>query len=74
MLINSPALNKVVAEFGSEEKIAQFNRGIRLALLETGMSVGYLQSQLLYAGLLSGYCGNKVSFAELLSLLKFYYS
>ncbi|GAA6621225.1 DUF4435 domain-containing protein [Scytonema sp. NUACC26] len=43
MLINSPALNKVVAEFGSEEKIAQFNREIRLALLETGMSVGYLR-------------------------------
>lgn len=40
MLINSPAFNKVVAEFGSEEKIAQFNRDVRLALLETGMSVG----------------------------------
>ena len=25
MLINSPAFDKVVAEFGSEEKIAQFN-------------------------------------------------
>ena len=42
MLINSPAFNKVVAEFGSEEKIAQFNRDVRLALLETAMSVGYL--------------------------------
>jgi hypothetical protein len=42
MLINSPALNKVVAEFGSEDKIAQFNRDVRLALLETGISVGYL--------------------------------
>ncbi len=42
MLINSPALNKVVAEFGSGEKIAQFNRDVRLALLETGISVGYL--------------------------------
>ncbi|KYC38590.1 hypothetical protein WA1_36005 [Scytonema hofmannii PCC 7110] len=43
MLINSQALNKVVAEFGSEEKIAQFSRDVRLALLETGMSVGYLR-------------------------------
>ncbi|WP_334865329.1 DUF4435 domain-containing protein [Nostoc sp.] len=42
MLINSPAFNKVLAEFGSEEKIAQFNRDIRLVLLENGMSVGYL--------------------------------
>ncbi|HEY9609943.1 DUF4435 domain-containing protein [Allocoleopsis sp.] len=42
MLIKSPALNKVVAELGSEEKIAQFNRDVRLALLETGISVGYL--------------------------------
>jgi len=42
MLLNSPAFNTVVAEFGSEEKIAQFNRDVRLALLETGMSVGYL--------------------------------
>jgi hypothetical protein len=42
MLINSPALNKVVAELGSEDKIAQFNRDVRLALLETGISVGYL--------------------------------
>ena len=42
MLIKSPAFNKVVAEFGSEEKITQFNRDVRLALLETAMSVGYL--------------------------------
>ncbi len=42
MLIKSPALNKVVAELGSEDKIAQFNRDVRLALLETGISVGYL--------------------------------
>ncbi|MEH2113837.1 DUF4435 domain-containing protein [Nostoc sp.] len=42
MLINSPAFNKVLAEFGSEEKIAQFNPNIRLVLLENGMSVGYL--------------------------------
>jgi len=42
ILINSPAFNKVVAEFGSEEKIAQFNPDIRLVLLENGISVGYL--------------------------------
>ncbi|MEH2034097.1 MAG: DUF4435 domain-containing protein [Nostoc sp.] len=42
ILINSPAFNKVVVEFGSEEKIAQFNPEIRLVLLENGMSVGYL--------------------------------
>ncbi|MEH2300525.1 MAG: DUF4435 domain-containing protein [Nostoc sp.] len=42
MLINSPAFNKVLAEFGSEEKIAQFNRDVRLVLVENGMSIGYL--------------------------------
>ncbi|MBD2247272.1 DUF4435 domain-containing protein [Nostoc sp. FACHB-888] len=42
MLINSPAFNKVLAEFGSEEKIAQFNRDVKLVLIENGMSVGYL--------------------------------
>jgi len=42
MLINSPALDKVVAEFGSEEKISQFNRDIRTVLLEAGMPMGYL--------------------------------
>jgi Protein of unknown function (DUF4435) len=42
MLINSPALDKVVAEFGSEEKINKFNRDIRTVLLEAGMPVGYL--------------------------------
>lgn len=42
MLINSPALDKVVAELGAEEKIAQFQRDIRLAILESGTSVGYL--------------------------------
>ncbi|MCC5635924.1 DUF4435 domain-containing protein [Nostoc sp. CHAB 5844] len=42
MLIQSPALDKILAEFGSEEKIAQFKRDVRLALLEIGMSLGYL--------------------------------
>ncbi|OUL25412.1 hypothetical protein BV372_28025 [Nostoc sp. T09] len=42
MLIKSPALNKVISEFGSEDKISQFSRDIRLTLLETGMTLGYL--------------------------------
>ncbi|MDZ4870984.1 MAG: hypothetical protein CLLPBCKN_000372 [Chroococcidiopsis cubana SAG 39.79] len=42
MLIKSPAFNKVVTELGSEQKILQFNRDVKLVLLETGMSVGYL--------------------------------
>ncbi|MBO1348160.1 MAG: hypothetical protein EBE86_012545 [Hormoscilla sp. GUM202] len=41
MLLDSPALDKVIAEFGSQEKIAKFNRDVRTALLEAGMSVGY---------------------------------
>lgn len=42
MLLNSFALDKVIAEFGSEEKITRFGRDVRTALLEAGMSVGYL--------------------------------
>ncbi|ABA20568.1 conserved hypothetical protein [Trichormus variabilis ATCC 29413] len=42
MLIKSPALDKLIAEFGSEEKINQFRRDIRLALLEAAIVVGYL--------------------------------
>lgn len=42
MLINSRAFDKVLAEFGSEEKVLQFNRDIRLAILESSISVGYL--------------------------------
>ncbi|MBC6478325.1 MAG: DUF4435 domain-containing protein [Hormoscilla sp. GM7CHS1pb] len=42
MLFDSPALDKVIAEFGSPEKIAKFNRDVRTALLAAGMSVGYL--------------------------------
>ena len=42
MLIKSPALEKVVAEFGSEEKITKFNQDIRQTLLKAGISVGYL--------------------------------
>jgi hypothetical protein len=43
MLIDSPALDKVIAEFGSEEKIAKFDRDIRTILVEAGMSIGYLR-------------------------------
>lgn len=42
MIIKSPALEKVVNEFGSEEKMTKFNRDIRGTLLKTGISVGYL--------------------------------
>jgi Protein of unknown function (DUF4435) len=42
MLLNSSALEKVIAEFGSEEKIAKFGRDIRTALLKAGMPIGYL--------------------------------
>lgn len=42
MLLNSFALDKVIAEFGSEEKIIRFGRDVRTALLEAGTSVGYL--------------------------------
>ncbi|MDD1414379.1 DUF4435 domain-containing protein [Dolichospermum sp. ST_con] len=43
MLINSPALEKVVAEFGSEEKISQLNQDIREVLLIIAISIGYLR-------------------------------
>jgi Protein of unknown function (DUF4435) len=43
MLINSFALDKVIADFGSEEKINKFGRDVRIALLEASMSLGYLR-------------------------------
>ncbi|HBB34288.1 MAG TPA: hypothetical protein DDZ80_25065 [Cyanobacteria bacterium UBA8803] len=42
MLLNSPALDKVIAECGSEEKIARFGRDVRTALLEAGIPIAYL--------------------------------
>ncbi|HLG61603.1 MAG TPA: DUF4435 domain-containing protein [Ktedonosporobacter sp.] len=46
MIIQSPALEKVLAEFGSESKIANFEKkmgkSVRLILTECGMPVGYL--------------------------------
>ena len=43
MLINSSALDKVIAEFGSEEKITRFGQDIRTVILENGVIVGYLR-------------------------------
>lgn len=46
MIIQSPALEKVLAEFGSENKIANFEqktgKTVRSILTECGMPVGYL--------------------------------
>nr|WP_250566124.1 DUF4435 domain-containing protein [Adonisia turfae] len=42
MLINSPAFDKVISEFCSEEKLLEFNQDIKLTVLESGISVGYL--------------------------------
>ncbi|MEM1168633.1 MAG: DUF4435 domain-containing protein [Cyanobacteria bacterium P01_H01_bin.35] len=47
MLINSPAFDKVISEFGSEEKISQFKKDIkpdiRLVILESAVPIGYLR-------------------------------
>jgi hypothetical protein len=43
LIVQSPALDKVLAEFGSEEKIGKFDREIRDILLECGLSIGYLR-------------------------------
>jgi Protein of unknown function (DUF4435) len=43
MLLNSPALDKVVTEFGSAEKVAGLGKDIRTVLLEDGMPIGYLR-------------------------------
>jgi hypothetical protein len=42
MLIQSPALEKVLFEFGSEKKIEEFGRDVRQTLLDAGTSIGYL--------------------------------
>ncbi len=44
MLIQSPALDKVLAEIGSEEKITKFGKDIRSVLLQAGKPIGYLRS------------------------------
>jgi hypothetical protein len=43
MLIQSPALEKVISEFGSEEKITQLNRDIREVLISVCIAIGYLR-------------------------------
>jgi hypothetical protein len=43
MLIQSPALDKVIGEFGSENKINKLAQEISVTLLETGKSIGYLR-------------------------------
>lgn len=43
MLINSPAFDKVVSEFGSQEKISEFNQDIKLIILESALPIGYLR-------------------------------
>ena len=42
MLIQSPAFDKVIAEIGSEVKIAQFSQDVRSLLLAAGKPIGYL--------------------------------
>lgn len=42
MLLKSFALDKVIAEFGSEEKIIRLGRDVRTVLLEAGVLVGYM--------------------------------
>jgi Protein of unknown function (DUF4435) len=43
MLFNSFALNKVITELGSEEKLAKFGREVSIALLEAATPIGYLR-------------------------------
>ncbi len=43
LLIESPALEKVLGELGSKEKINKLGRGIQDVLLDAGCSLGYLR-------------------------------
>lgn len=43
LIIQSPALDKLLLEFGSEEKISNLDRDIRTILLECSLSIGYLR-------------------------------
>jgi len=61
MLLNSPALDKVIAEFGSEDKIANFGRDIRTVLLADGIWIGYLRWVSLIDGLNLTFDGIKFS-------------
>jgi Protein of unknown function (DUF4435) len=52
MLLKSPALEKVLSEHGSEEKIRRFAKDIRETLLEIATVIGYLR----WASLKFNYC------------------
>jgi hypothetical protein len=41
MILQSPALDKLLAIFASDDKLKEFRRDVRTALLEAGMSIGY---------------------------------
>jgi Protein of unknown function (DUF4435) len=43
LILISPALEKVLAEFGSENKINKFSQDIRETLFETGSFIGYFR-------------------------------
>jgi hypothetical protein len=42
MLLQSPALEKLLVEFGSEKKLAEFDGDVRAVLLAAGCTIGYL--------------------------------
>jgi hypothetical protein len=42
MLLKSPALDKLLAEFGSADKISKFEQDVRAVLIESGAPIGYL--------------------------------
>ncbi|MEG4534737.1 DUF4435 domain-containing protein [Microcoleus sp. D2_18a_D3] len=52
MLLKSPALEKVLLEHGSEDKIKSFGKDIRQTLLESAKIIGYLR----WASLKFDYC------------------
>jgi hypothetical protein len=43
MLVSSPALDKLIAEFGSKDKINTFGQDIRALIFENGVIIGYLR-------------------------------
>lgn len=43
LILQSPALDKLLAEFGSEQKLKNLNRDIRTVLIECSLSIGYLR-------------------------------
>lgn len=51
MLLQSPALEKVLTEFGSKEKIARQGKEVREVLLEAGAPIGYVRWISLQEGL-----------------------